>query len=65
LEVLEFEKNVIEPSPKGSNFGRTWLKPLPRESSHKILNVRPDWRFSKKKKRTGQHWYIYTCNVQN
>jgi hypothetical protein len=36
LEVLEFEKKVIEAELKGSNFGRTWLKPQPREPSHKF-----------------------------
>jgi len=40
LKVLKFEKNAIEPKPKSSNFGRTQLKPLPRESSHKFLNVK-------------------------
>jgi hypothetical protein len=35
-EVLEFEKNVIERKLQGSNFGRTWLKPIPRQPSHKF-----------------------------
>jgi hypothetical protein len=39
-EVLEFEKIVIKPESKGSNFGRSWLKLVPRELSHKFLNVR-------------------------
>jgi hypothetical protein len=38
-EVLEFEKNVIEPDPTGSNFGITWLKLVPEEElSHKCEN---------------------------
>jgi hypothetical protein len=40
VEVPKFEKNVTEPKPKSSNFERTQLKPLPRESSHKFLNVK-------------------------
>ncbi len=36
-EVLEFEKNVIEPDPTGSNFGITWLKLVPEEElSHEF-----------------------------
>ncbi len=35
-EVFEFEKNVIEPKPKASNIGKTWLKLVPKESSHKF-----------------------------
>jgi len=31
---------VIESELKGSNFGRTWLKPVPGEQSHKFSNVR-------------------------
>jgi hypothetical protein len=36
LKILAFEKNVIEPELKGSKFGRTWFKPLPKEPPHKI-----------------------------
>jgi hypothetical protein len=38
--VPEFEFFLIKPESKGSNFGRTWLKPVPKESSYKFLNVR-------------------------
>jgi hypothetical protein len=31
---------VIELELKGSNFGRTKLKPLPKNLSHKFLNVK-------------------------
>jgi hypothetical protein len=31
---------VIKAELKGSNFGRTWLKPLPGEPSNKFLNVK-------------------------
>jgi hypothetical protein len=30
----------MKPELKGSNFGRTWLKLVYRESSHKFLNVK-------------------------
>jgi len=35
-KVFEFEKNVIEREPKGLNFEKTWLKPVPGEPSHKF-----------------------------
>jgi hypothetical protein len=40
VKVLEFEKNVITLESKGSNFQRTWLKPLPEEPLHEFLNVK-------------------------
>jgi hypothetical protein len=52
-EVLEFEKNVIELESKGSNFGRTCLKLVLEEPSHKFLNVRTGPKvLSKRKNRT-------------
>ncbi len=33
-------KNVIKLELKASNFGRTWLKHVPGQSSHKVLIVR-------------------------
>jgi hypothetical protein len=35
-EVFEFEKNVIKPEPKGSTFGKTWLKLVPGEWAQKF-----------------------------
>jgi len=55
-KVHEFEKNVIKPESKGSNFGRTWLKPVTREPSHTNFKMaEPNQRFSQKG-RTRQHW---------
>jgi len=48
-KVFEFEKNVIEREPKGSNFEKTWLKPVPEKLSHKFLNC-PNWRRGSLKK---------------
>jgi hypothetical protein len=50
---LNLKKNVIEREPKSSNFGRTRFKPLPKETSHKFLNVKI-WSqvLSKRKKGT-------------
>ncbi len=49
---------MIKPKPKVSNFGRTWIKLVPREPFAQIFKMsEPDWRFSQKG-RTGQHWYI-------
>jgi len=48
-KILEFEKNVIEPKLKGSNFGKTWLKPIPKKTSNKFLNVRIGSRALSKK----------------
>jgi hypothetical protein len=46
-EIIEFEKNVIKPKSKGSNFVRIWLKPIPREPAHKNFKMsKPDQRFT-------------------
>jgi hypothetical protein len=35
-EVLEFEKNVIEPKTEAFKFGNNLAKPEPKEPSHKF-----------------------------
>jgi hypothetical protein len=41
---------MIQLEPKGSNFGRTWLKSIPKELSHKFLNVKPGTKVLSKRK---------------
>jgi hypothetical protein len=41
---------VIKPKSKGSNFGKTWLKPVFKKSSHNFLSVRIGLEVLSKKK---------------
>jgi hypothetical protein len=50
-------KNVIKLEPKGSNFGVTWLKLVPEESSHQFINVRTEPEVLSKRRRTAQQCF--------
>jgi hypothetical protein len=46
---------VIKLESKGSKFERIWLKPIPGEWSHKLLNVRTEPEVLSKRDNTDIH----------
>jgi hypothetical protein len=55
---------VIKPEPKGSNFGRTWFKLVPREPlAPNFINVRTGLEVLSKRKNwtTLVYWVVLVC----